>query len=490
MARIFSPELPQFAQVVRAAPAQVEMLPPPTPLSPPRLTLEPMESPPHSRSPSTVGPVNNLAPQPTPTPNVATPVRVLPLSLETLFRLAEEKNPQVRLAREQVTGACADLDVARNNWLPKIYAGPAYYRHEGGIQDQNGQLIHSSTGALFAGLEVNALCDIRDATFQRVRAERELWQQKGELSRITNVTLLAASSAYMDLLTARTGEEVVRSVDTQLQALLKLAEDLGQNVPQAPVESIRAEVHANQQVLLKLRQLGDAASARLAYLLGVCPGTLFEPVDATLAPFGLVDATPGAGRVGGAGRSQWAGGARPGRDAGSAARQRRQGGRPNAVPAHRRDAHGRGPVWSRAGIEPGLGQPLGPGPASALERGEFLDVQAAATSRGIAVEPGSPGPGRPAHKLSAGVQEARETIHNTGYQIRQGQQQIDHSEKSVELLTEILKSVPQKDRALVDVMRGLMQLKQAQQDYLTAVNTYDKAQLRLLLLLGPLGPHH
>ena len=93
-------------------------------------------------------------------------------------------------------------------------------------------------------------------------------------------------------------------------------------------------------------------------------------------------------------------------------------------------------------------------------------------------------------KLSAGVQEARETIHNTGSQIRQGQQQIEHAEKSYELLSELARSVPQKERALVDVLRALLLLKQSQQEYLTAINNYDKAQLRLLLLLGPSGPHH
>jgi outer membrane protein TolC len=91
-------------------------------------------------------------------------------------------------------------------------------------------------------------------------------------------------------------------------------------------------------------------------------------------------------------------------------------------------------------------------------------------------------------KLSAGVQEAREAIRSNGEQIRSGQQSVEHAEKSYKFLNELLKSVPQKDRTLADVLRALLALKQAQQDYLMAINNYDKAQIRLLLLLGP--PQH
>jgi outer membrane protein TolC len=90
-------------------------------------------------------------------------------------------------------------------------------------------------------------------------------------------------------------------------------------------------------------------------------------------------------------------------------------------------------------------------------------------------------------KLSAGVQEARETINATGTQIRHGQDQIAHAEKAFQLLDELLKTTPQKDRTLGDVLRALLAVEQAQQDYLLAINNYDKAQLRLLLLLGPSG---
>src|SRR5262249_21243836 len=102
---------------------------------------------------------------------VAAPAKVLPISLEVIFRLAEEQNAQVRLARERVAGACADLDLAQAAWLPHVYVGPSYWRHEGGIQNEDGTLTHSSTGAPFARMEGHAQFDLPDPPSPRGRAE-------------------------------------------------------------------------------------------------------------------------------------------------------------------------------------------------------------------------------------------------------------------------------------------------------------------------------
>jgi hypothetical protein len=56
-------------------------------------------------------------------------------------------------------------------------------------------------------------------------------------------------------------------------------------------------------------------------------------------------------------------------------------------------------------------------------------------------------------------------------------------------MKEMLAVTTQKDRLVGDVLRSVLSLKEARYNYLSAVNSYDKAQLRLLLLLGPgLGP--
>src|SRR5262249_934290 len=137
---------------------------------------------------------------PPPAPVAAETAPALPISLDTVLRMAEEQNTQVALARERLQEAYSEKNLAGLAWLPSVYVGPTWWRHEGGIQDQDGRLVISSTGALFGGMELVGRMDLRDAAFQRVNAARKVWQQKAEGSRITTETLLEASTTYIDLL--------------------------------------------------------------------------------------------------------------------------------------------------------------------------------------------------------------------------------------------------------------------------------------------------
>ena len=69
------------------------------------------------------------------------------------MQLAECQNASLRLACERVKQAYAEQDLAAKSWIPDISVGAGYYRHEGGIQLQEGPLIKSSTGAAIAGLD-------------------------------------------------------------------------------------------------------------------------------------------------------------------------------------------------------------------------------------------------------------------------------------------------------------------------------------------------
>src|SRR5581483_5864039 len=108
------------------------------------------------------------------------------------------QNAQIGVARERLAEVEMEQQLAQRGWLPNIYAGVGYYRHEGGIQDFDGTLVHSSTGALFPGMEMKTEMDLREATFARVSSQRNFWQQSGELTRITNETLLEAANTYID----------------------------------------------------------------------------------------------------------------------------------------------------------------------------------------------------------------------------------------------------------------------------------------------------
>jgi len=75
--------------------------------------------------------------------------KLLPINLDTVFRLAEDQNAQVGLARARVEEAWATKDVADMSWLPSLNVGALYFRHEGGIANENGTITRSSFGLLF-----------------------------------------------------------------------------------------------------------------------------------------------------------------------------------------------------------------------------------------------------------------------------------------------------------------------------------------------------
>src|SRR5262249_4559655 len=140
---------------------------------------------------------------------------------------------------------------------------------------------NSSTHALYPALELHTEVDLREATFQRVNAERQLWQQRGELSKVTSETLLEAATTYLDLLTARRGEAVARELEKFLLDLQQRTEKLvtpTDRTAEVLVEALRGEAAGRRQAIAKLHQQGDAAAAKLGYLLGL-GGSRLVPVE-------------------------------------------------------------------------------------------------------------------------------------------------------------------------------------------------------------------
>src|SRR5262249_1387908 len=132
-----------------------------------------------------------------------------------------------------------------------INVGTAYYRHEGGIQNEDGTLTHSSFGGVVGGLAVVGKLDLQEAVFAQVDAERKGWQQKGELSRVTSETLLDAATTYIDLLSARTGEVIVRRTLHDEEDVLEQARGLAKAEPGVRflVEGFEAEAAVLRQTI-------------------------------------------------------------------------------------------------------------------------------------------------------------------------------------------------------------------------------------------------
>lgn len=421
-------------------------------------------------------------------PGSAPVAKQVPISMDTVLRLAEYQNPQMAIARVRVEEACAARAVADKAWLPSVNAGATYYRHEGGISDFNGDLINSSWGSLFAGLEINSRLDLREAVFQKLNAQRALWQEKGDYQRVACETLVDAASTYIDFLSARTGEAIAQSMEKDLedlhQRVLRSADaKTGEPGLRVEVARIQAQMKARQIARLELRQQGNRAAVKLVYLLGLDPASTLVPVDERLVPFELVDAKPPAEEL-----------VSQALTSGPGIHEME-----NILSlAHESEDKARGalkymPVLELRAAEGAFG--TGPGSRSdwdnrfdagltakwslsdlftCRDRQRILDaktVQAHLAFQDLRA------------KLTAGVQEAREVILGSQQLLQLSQEQIDEARRAYRLSQDRLTNhIPACTYS--EVLLSMQAVSAAQATYVLVVQGYDKAQLRLLVLLG------
>jgi outer membrane protein TolC len=412
------------------------------------------------------------------------PERSLPINLDTVLRLAQDQNGQVALARARLAEACAQRDVAAKAWLPDLWVGTSYYRHEGGVQDFNGNLVHSSFGSLFGGAELRGRFDLREAVFQKVDAERRIWQQKGELSRMTSENLLDAASTYIDLLAARSGEVIALGLRKNLQDLLTWAEKLARIEPGSAVEvaRIRAELDGQEQSLRKLREGARKASAKLLYLLGLDPAAALVVMDRQLVPLHLVDASLPVKQL-----IEQAVTNGPG--------VRELAGLLNLIHETAAKAGGLSQFLPTVDVRAGEGVfGAGPGSSSTWDNRFDLALQARWNLTPLLTARERKEVARAkmqqAHlsmqdlraKLTLGVQEAHESVQSGSEQLAMVERQIAEAASVYERSQFRLENV--KGAAPSEVLAAIGLLGRARLNYLEAVRDLDKAQLRLLVLLG------
>ena len=145
---------------------------------------------------------------------------VQPIDLPGAFRLAGARDLDIAMARERVNQSLAELDQARVLWLPSLYLGPNWIRHDGQVQTVQGPIQNVSKSSLFFGAtaaagssvsgpvpaggpaQVSGLTSIlrfSDAIFEPLAARQVADARQAGIQTATNDALLAVAEAYMDL---------------------------------------------------------------------------------------------------------------------------------------------------------------------------------------------------------------------------------------------------------------------------------------------------
>jgi hypothetical protein len=313
------------------------------------------------------------------------------------------------------------------------------------VCERSHHLGGSDEGCCGDGFNLLALLG-RHASAKRLETQAKVFQQQAELAKTINETLLDAGNTYIDYLTARNGESVGRELQGLQDELYKRALDLQKTDRSATVlvEGIETELSARRQAVEKLHQQSEAALAKLKYLTGVAPESELEALDKKLEVIDLVDPqTPAAELI---------------------AKAQAQG------PGVRELEGLIGTIQEGLAEATGL-KTLLPKAACKIKVAENRLEQAELSLKDVR------------GKLAAGVQEARAASLSGREQVKQAVEAIRHAAENYRLSDLRLKQNAQ-GSSNSEVLQSIRGRELAYFNYLTAVAEYDKAQLRLLLLLG------
>lgn len=163
-----------------------------------------------------------------------------PIDLSGALRLAGARDFDIAIARARVAAAAADVRHARALWLPSMFIGPNWIRHDGQAQVVEGPVRTISKSSLFLGAtaaagssvagpipaggpaQVTGLTTVlrfSDAIFLPLAAEQIVDAREAKVRTATNDALLGVAESYMELQRAAGRLAIAREAAAHAQRL-------------------------------------------------------------------------------------------------------------------------------------------------------------------------------------------------------------------------------------------------------------------------------
>lgn len=229
-------------------------------------------------------PAVTLQELPPPRPIASAPLepgeRPLPINLPTALKLANANPLDIQIAAARIRIAAAQLNQANVLWLPTIFTGGDYYRHDGKVQTVQGDIISTSKSALMVGTGPFAVFAVTDAVFSPLAARQTLRARQAALQATTNDTMLAVAESYFNVQQAR--GELAGAIDTVRRAedLTRRTEELSKGlVPPLEAARARTELARRRQAAVSARERWQVASADLTRLLRLDRTAVVQPME-------------------------------------------------------------------------------------------------------------------------------------------------------------------------------------------------------------------
>ncbi|WP_156512747.1 TolC family protein [Planctomyces sp. SH-PL62] len=187
-------------------------------------------------------------------------------------------------------------------WLPSLYLGPNWIRHDGQAQVVEGQVRTISKSSLFLGgtaaagssvsgpvpaggpAQVSGLTSIlrfSDAIFEPLAARQVLDSRRAGIQTATNDALLGVAESYLDLQRAAGTLAIAREAATNAEALASLTASYARSGAGLEADHRRAAAERERQrknVELAVGEL-EAASAELVLRTRLDPRLVVAPVE-------------------------------------------------------------------------------------------------------------------------------------------------------------------------------------------------------------------
>lgn len=226
------------------------------------------------------------------------------IDLASALQFTAGQNPQVGYAQQRIQEAYAQLQSAEVLWVPSLRAGVNYNKHDGTIQNVEGDIITNSRSSIYTGFGAQAVgagspavpgllmnFHLRDAIFQPRIAEQVLGARQNASRTATNDMLLETALRYMDLLEAiqvqAVAKDSLRNAE-QLSQLTKSFADAGQGL-QADADRALTELSVRQIEVRRAAENARVASVRLARVLSQQDQSqMLVPQEPALIPIEMV----------------------------------------------------------------------------------------------------------------------------------------------------------------------------------------------------------
>ena len=237
---------------------------------------------------------------------------VLPIDLATALKLAGARDLDVAIARERVYASLAELDEARVLWLPSLFVGPNWIRHDGQLQIVQGQVQSVSKSSLFLGgtaavgqgvtgpvpaggpAQIGALTSVvrfSDAIFIPLAARQAVAARKAGVQIAQNDALLGVAEAYFDLQRGAGRLAIAREAMAQADELAKVTGSYVRNGAGLEADHRRGLAERDRRRKDVEAAVGEVeiASAELVRRVRLDPRVLVAPIEPAAAQIHMTE---------------------------------------------------------------------------------------------------------------------------------------------------------------------------------------------------------